>query len=1004
MKRYLPLLFTTIFLLANCTPTLYQDQGPDLSQLDRATRKVYAHVADLLAQQQTSQATLQLDPWSKIDTLILDRQNQTLAIYFNSAFANIPFREDNTAAIYRTIQASLGRRYQHYTLSLFARQQPLSALIPNYYRPSTTEYDETRRPAFDSLRIPLIRNLSSPWQPTKGLYTRNIALWPSHGWYYEQKLDRWEWQRARVFQTVEDLLPLSFVLPYVAPMLEKAGAQVWLPRERDIQTHEVIVDNDTPTATNLYLENSHRNHTWQAGALPGFAVGTPPYVAGDNPFNQGSYRSVAADTTVTASIQWVPNIPEAGRYAVYIAYAAEPDNITDAHYTVTHAGGRTRFLVNQQSGGSTWIYLGSFQFKAGRNPETASVTLTNQSREKGVTVTADAVRFGGGMGNIARNGQISGRPRFEEGARYYLQYAGMPDTLVYNLNHDSKDYNDDYQCRGEWVNYLKGAPFGPNRDRNAAGLRIPIDLSLGFHTDAGTTRNDTVIGTLSIYATTGADETTFFPDSMSRMANRDFADILQTQIVNDIRAKYYPAWNRRQLWDRGYSEAYRPNVPAALLELLSHHNFLDMKFGLDPRFRFDASRSIYKAMLRFLATQYDTPYIVEPLPISHFRTRLLADGQVTLDWQATTDPLEPSAKAEKYIVYTRKGDGAFDNGTLVSQNTFTAPAVKPGIIYSYQVSAVNDGGESFPSEILSVCNIEHGKQPVLIINGFDRVSAPATLETAEYLGFANFWDQGVPDRYDFNFIGDQYDFLADSPWLDDDAPGHGASRADYETTIIAGNTFDYPYLHGKSIQAAGHSFVSASNESVMDQEVDLNAYRIVDLILGEEKLTPGPKPIDPQEFRAFPKTMQTALTDYCQAGGDLFISGAYVGTDLFENRVDSADIDFAQEILKFKFRTNHAVNQGGVHPVQQNLSVQLPNFAFNTAYRSDIYGAESPDALEPSDSSATTILRYDQTNASAGVAAYGDWDVVVFGFPFETIMDQTARDQVMQGILASFTH
>ena len=55
------------------------------------------------------------------------------------------------------------------------------------------------------------------------------------------------------------------------------------------------------------------------------------------------------------------------------------------------------------------------------------------------------------------------------------------------------------------------------------------------------------------------------------------------------------------MWDRQYSEAWRPNVPVMLLELLSHQNLADMRFGLDPRFRFDVSRAIYKGMLRFQA-------------------------------------------------------------------------------------------------------------------------------------------------------------------------------------------------------------------------------------------------------------------------------------------------------------------------------------------------------------------------------------------------------------------
>ena len=63
------------------------------------------------------------------------------------------------------------------------------------------------------------------------------------------------------------------------------------------------------------------------------------------------------------------------------------------------------------------------------------------------------------------------------------------------------DYNDDYQSRGEWVNYLMGAPSGPTVDKSAKGLGIPVDLSFAFHTDAGITANDTVIGTLGIYST-----------------------------------------------------------------------------------------------------------------------------------------------------------------------------------------------------------------------------------------------------------------------------------------------------------------------------------------------------------------------------------------------------------------------------------------------------------------------------------------------------------------------
>jgi len=48
-----------------------------------------------------------------------------------------------------------------------------------------------------------------------------------------------------------------------------------------------------------------------------------------------------------------------------------------------------------------------------------------------------------------------------------------------------------------------------------------------------------------------------------------------------------------------------------------------------------------------------------------------------------------------------------------------------------------------------------------------------------------------------------HEFRRVIPWMDDDAAGFGDSNADYETTEIAGNTFDYPYVHGQGLPKRG---------------------------------------------------------------------------------------------------------------------------------------------------------------------------------------------------------
>ncbi|MDZ7331356.1 MAG: fibronectin type III domain-containing protein [candidate division KSB1 bacterium] len=947
---------------------------------------------------------------SKVDSVTVDLKRKSLIIYLSKHFSYQPFRPETVPLIYDLFRKYLDKKFRQFDLQLFTLGRPIETLIPNFFRSDSSQFDRSRLPK-ESTRPgpPIVQCIEKrAWQPTMGLFNRNIALWHSHGYYYSRTKDRWEWMRPRLFNTVEDLLPMSFVIPYLVPMLENAGAIVFLPRERDLQTEMVIIDNDSPLKDGQYREKGAIN--WQSGDSPGFKIGTRPYLANFNPFLQGSYRFCLADSINSAQAEWIPDIPATGEYGVYISYHHSLKNIPDAHYTVYHSAGKTEFRVNQQMGGSTWIYLGQFRFKQGVHPDSGRVVLTNDSQWPGQIVSADAVRFGGGMGDIIRGGTISGYPRFAEAARYYLQFAGMPDTLVYHLNKDTTDYNDDYQSRGEFVNYLKGRPFGPNRNRDAEGLGIPIDLSLAFHTDAGIAQ-DSTIGTLMIYSITDAETLDVFPDGMSRLVNRDLGDILQTQIVEDIRRKYRPDWARRDLRDANYSEAWRPNVPACLLELLSHQNFTDMQYALWPLFRFDVARAIYKGILKFLATQYRFRYAVQPLPVSHFHAWFSDSAEVTLRWQPVIDPLEPTAAPEKYVVYTRIDSAGFDNGTLLATNQFTKNELKPGTIYSFKVTAVNSGGESFPSEILSVCWMTNDQSPVLIINGFDRIAAPEYINEPNFKGFANFLDPGVADKFTFNLTGAQFDFDPQSRFRSNDAPGHGASSANYETQLIAGNSFDYPFIHGSAIRACGYSFVSSSDEAVWDGQIDLKNYRIIDLILGEEKalfvsgmnLDNNPYLKINQSFKAFPEKLRNNIISFLKTGGKLFLSGAYIGSELAGNKdTTQNDIKFAKEVLNIDWQTNHAAVTGKVCAVDSSFLQSHEVFRFNTEYRPDLYAVESPDAIDPVPGTKT-ILRYAENRFSAGTAYLGnDFSVIALGFPFETIIDPTWRIRLMEAVLRSF--
>lgn len=923
---------------------------------------------------------------TSISSVVFLKKPDRIRVYTNESLAYAPFREETIDTLLSKIGSVLERPYDEHGIELYAGKVNVRTLVPNYFRSSSRSLDRSRSPGeLKRKTAPLVRNLSKPYQSDLALYNTNIALWHSHGWYYEPSLNRWEWQRARIFQTVEDIYPLSYTLPFLIPMLENAGANVFVPRERDWQINEVVVDNDGSTAGSLYIAPENIEES-EIGS--GFGPGHPPYVD-ENPFRLGSYQSMESERKATASFQWIPEIPEGGEYAVYISYHASPGNVDDAIYRVNHKGGVTEFSVNQQMGGGTWIYLGRFSFEKGIHPENGKVVLINEGAKRGRIVTADAVKFGGGMGNISRNGMTSMRPRYQEGARYYLQYAGMPDSLVWKLN-DSNDYNDDYQGRGEWVNYLVGSPSGPKVNRRAKGLGIPVDLSLAFHTDAGLTDNDTVVGTLGIYST--AYDRGAFPSGMSKMANRDLTDLIQSQIVEDLRASYDPAWTRRGLWDKGYSEAFRPNVPSMLLELFSHQNFLDMRFGQEPMFRFHVSRAIYKGMLKFLQVQYGISYQVQPLPVDHFTARISQDSAIVLQWKAVSDPLEPEAEAERYVVYTRINEGGFDNGTPVENPVFILDRVYPDSVYSFKVTALNGGGESFPSEELSVCLTREAKGTIAIISAFDRTSGPAWFNDENHAGFMNMVDQGVPYRVDLHTVGDQFDYRKDSPWLDDDSPGHGASYANLETRVIPGNSFDFSYIHGISIRNAGYSFVTFSDEAVVDDSLDLSAYPVVDFLAGEERSTYMPKNDSVCHYQVWPEDMLKMLEHYLKGGGSLFVSGAHIASDMHDHRQDS----IVGSLLKFRWRTSNASRMGQFYSMDAEFAAMDQEFRFNTEIDPVLYTVEGADAIEPVDSTASTLLRYSENNMSAGVAYRGAYGIIALGFPFETIVEQQMRDLLMK--------
>lgn len=728
-----------------------------------------------------------------------------------------------------------------------------------------------------SAATPWTRNISAPFTPKQGLAGRHICVWASHGRYFDTQASpassadtlctgQWRWQRPYLFCTTEDLLTPSFVYPFLIPMLENAGAVVWTPRERDPQTHMTYLPEPTAQTPHHY-----------------------------------EYRA---------------QVDTVGSYAVYATYPDLPDAVPDAVYTIHHGGERTRIAVNQRMGANTWVYLGTYLFNPAI-PGDGLVRLSKTTLHRG-RIAAGALRIGGGMGHISRSalpiatdsvtpdtlaphgtqsGRVSGLPHYLESSRYWAQWAGLPDSL-YNTTASTDDYRDDLRTRANFLNHLLHVGH------------VPFNLSLAVHSDAGYRTDSIPYGSLAICTTIGDDGTTLFPDSTSRTASRQLTHQLITTLTHDLADLF---WQQRGERDANYAETRMPQVPSAIIETLSHQNFLDMRYAHDPIFKFRLARALYKAILR--STPLASP-VIQPLPVRSFAANL-AKGEALLSWRFTPDTLEPTALPTHYIIYTRLDDGDFDNGQLTTDTLFRQP-IAPGHRYTFRVVAANSGGLSFPSEQLTVYQAPRPAHHALLVSAFTRLSGPAYISTPDSLGFLLDQDPGVPYGTTFEYCGPQLDFSPSTAGKE--GPGAlGYSSNQWEGRPLTGNTFDIvPRRAALLVQADSlTSFSSACADALRPMQNDAPTHdgesstqtkesTFIYYLAGQQRRAAH----NMADFPVWPVVVRPYIEEQLCHGATLHVEGAYVAPSLLspEEREWWNSISYKYKNIKLSQFPSHVYN------------------------------------------------------------------------------------------------
>ncbi|MCI5681320.1 MAG: hypothetical protein MR293_05040 [Bacteroidales bacterium] len=575
----------------------------------------------------------------------------------------------------------------------------------------------------------------------------------------------------------------------------------------------------------------------------------------------------------------------------------------------------------------------------------------------------------------------SGLPRWAEASRYWLQTAGFPDTIWGNDKEKKGNYEyvEDIRARGLWVNYLTG---GSKANPGQKGLGIPVDVCLALHTDGQKATDDTTtIGTLAIYCAQDNDGRQVFGNGISRQLNRDLADYVQTQIVEDIRRTTEPRWTRRQLRNASYGEARYPVVPTALIEILNHSTMGDMRYGLDPQFRMTVARAIYKGLLRFLHEQDGREVIVEPLPVQKMQIkRAKTSGKegtesIVLSWKPTADPIEPTAQPTHYYIYMREDTGQWERQRV--EGTSKTFSLVRGKRYDMYVVAANGGGKSMKSEMLSAYFApDKEAKTVLIVNNFNQTYGPRWFADSTYAGIVPN-SYAVEDGYGIAYIGAQNDWTRSHGWKTDDDCGWGMCYRDRQATITIGNTHDYPTLHGRVLQEMGYSYISTNVEALT--EID-STMAIVDVIAGKECGT--------DTTAVLPENLQKALETYLQHGGKAMISGSYLGSGMSRK----ADKTWAESVLHYRLRAINATRNGRIY-IPDNECV------IRTEPNSEGLFAEAPEGIDAIGTRAVSVGRYQDMRVGAGVLWTG-WSLpivqsgnyrtaktLVWGFPLEAAKD-----------------
>jgi len=483
---------------------------------------------------------------------------------------------------------------------------------------------------------------------------RTIVLSPGHGYYWHSTLG-WTTQRPLIDGLLEDLHTHEIVVDHVAPFLEDLGARVLLVRERGRAAQDWIVDDDM--------------------GAPACVVSGPFTTSSSTGYQGGRYLYAPAGPGAVGSVEWRLPVLQDDRHPVYVWYRAGSNRSDAARYQVVHAGGTSEVVVDQSTDGMTWRHLGDFEFTTRSG---AVVRLLADAPNPGSVVIADAARLGGGLGSIPRGGSTSGRPRWQEAARYWTEWAGAP-TSVFDPIAGGQDNDDDVTARPRFAEW------------------IGADAYVSLHTNAGG----------------GTGTSSFIYNGGATAGSTGLQSAVHDRIVQDVRSGYDASWVDRGKRQANFGEVrLLSTMPGVLLELAFHDQpgTRDHDALHDPAFRRIAGRAIARGLLEHFQPGS------APAPDTPLAFRIVQDGAagLALAWLA-------SPGATRYTIEEAPDGRGFVEVGQSNTTSWTTGPLAPGSTRTFRVRAWSSSGRSPATEALTAGTSHTGRAELLMVRAFDRL-------------------------------------------------------------------------------------------------------------------------------------------------------------------------------------------------------------------------------------------------------------------------------------------